>query len=103
MKITALTNVQLGLPDPKNAGWGGKAPLWFYVLREAELLQGRRRLGPIGSRPVAEVIIGILTSDKSSYLFDKTPFKPHPAIAHRPVHHGRARGLRTRRLTEQPM
>jgi hypothetical protein len=81
MKITALTNTQLGLPDPNNSGWSGKAPLWFYVLREAELLQGGRRLGPIGSRLVAEVLIGILNCDKSSYLFDKTPFKPHPAIA----------------------
>jgi hypothetical protein len=81
MKLTALTNAQLGLPDPANAGWSGKAPLWFYVLREAELVNGGRRLGPIGSRLVAEVIIGILNCDKSSYLFDKTPFKPHPAIA----------------------
>ena len=81
MKLTALTNAQLGLPDPKNAGWGGKAPLWFYVLREAELVNGGSRLGPIGSRLVAEVIIGILNCDKSSYVFDKTPFKPHPAIA----------------------
>jgi hypothetical protein len=50
------------------------------VFRQAELAQAGRWLGPIGSRLVAELVIGILYSDKSSYILDKTPFKPHPAL-----------------------
>ena len=38
----------------------GKAPLWYYVLKEAEVRGGGRRLGPIGGRIVGEVILGLL-------------------------------------------
>jgi hypothetical protein len=34
MKMKPLSNSELGLPDPGNPGWAGKAPLWFYILRE---------------------------------------------------------------------
>ncbi|HSH94044.1 MAG TPA: hypothetical protein VK968_07850, partial [Roseimicrobium sp.] len=34
----------------------GMTPIWFYVLREAELKGGGERLGPFGSRLVAETI-----------------------------------------------
>jgi hypothetical protein len=42
-------------------------PLWFYVLKEAEL-GGGNRLGPVGSRIVAETLIGQLEADPASYL-----------------------------------
>ncbi|TWF74694.1 heme peroxidase [Pseudonocardia hierapolitana] len=42
-------------------------PLWFYVLKEAEL-GGGNRLGPVGSRIVAETLIGQLKADPASYL-----------------------------------
>jgi len=35
-----------------------KTPLWYYVLKEAEILHDGERLGPLGSRLVAEVIAG---------------------------------------------
>lgn len=56
-------------------------PLFYYVLREAELA-GRaapgarpgKRLGPLGSRIAAEVLLGILTADAESFLhFDWSP------------------------------
>jgi hypothetical protein len=72
MGFQPLSNADLGLND---VGWGGKAPLWFYVLKEAEL-HGGRRLGPMGGRIVAEVILGILTRDKNSYFNALTPFSP---------------------------
>jgi hypothetical protein len=81
MKMKPLSSTELGLPDPTNAGWAGKAPLWFYILREAEIRQGGRRLGPLGAKLVAEVIVGILSCDKSSYIYDKTPFQPPAPIA----------------------
>jgi hypothetical protein len=81
MGLAPLSNVELGVPDPRNAGWSGKAPLWFYLLREAEIRQAGRRLGPVGGRLVAEVILGILHCDKGSYLHAKTPFRPTAPIA----------------------
>ena len=45
-----------------------RTPLWFYVLREAELAAGGERLGPVGGRIVAEVIVGLVEGDRQSYL-----------------------------------
>ncbi len=81
MGVTALTNIQLGLPDPAHPGWSGKAPLWFYILRESELQADGERLGAVGGRLVAEVILGILEADKQSYLHAKQGFVPVAPIA----------------------
>jgi len=54
----------------------GEAPLWFYVLREAEILNEGRRLGPTGGRIVAEVLVGLLKGDPSSYLRQEPAWKP---------------------------
>jgi hypothetical protein len=47
---------------------GPEAPLWYYVLREAEEMEGGLKLGPVGGRIVAEVIIGLLSGDAHSFL-----------------------------------
>jgi hypothetical protein len=52
-------------------------PLWFYVLREAEI-GGGNRLGPVGGRIVAETIIGQLRADPRSYL--RTGFDPATGV-----------------------
>ncbi len=44
----------------------GNDPLWFYILQEAENAGGER-LGPVGARIVAEVFIGLLAGDPSSF------------------------------------
>jgi hypothetical protein len=52
-----------------------RTPLFYYILREAEV-SGRvtpggytgKRLGPLGSRIVAEVLLGILDADPDSYV-----------------------------------
>lgn len=49
-------------------GWRGETPLWLYILREAAVRQGGDRLGEVGSRIVAEVLIGIVSADPESYL-----------------------------------
>ncbi|TDL46623.1 peroxidase family protein [Kocuria rosea] len=72
MGITPIPNDRLGLTE---RGWNGRAPLWFYVLKEAEL-QGGRTLGPVGGRIVAEVILGVLSLDRSSFLNAATPWTP---------------------------
>jgi hypothetical protein len=72
MGIKPLTNAQLGLTEP---GWKNKAPLWFYILKESELLGGKK-LGPVGGRIVAEVILGLLALDKTSYFNANPSFSP---------------------------
>ena len=63
-------------------------PLWYYILREAEYYgvekdtkderigMGGQHLGPVGSRIVAETLIGLLWYDKSSFLHDLRGFRP---------------------------
>jgi Animal haem peroxidase len=53
-----------------------RPPLWFYVLREAEVLQAGERLGPVGARIVTEVFIGLLQGDGLSYLSQQPNWKP---------------------------
>jgi Animal haem peroxidase len=72
MGVTPLTSAQLA--DLKPYGLDTRTPLWFYVLKEAELLgvgeqgSGGARLGPVGGRIVGEVFIGLLQGDSLSYL-----------------------------------
>jgi hypothetical protein len=47
---------------------GGRVPLWFYVLKEAEVQTGSAHLGAVGGRIVAEVLIGLLSGDPLSFL-----------------------------------
>jgi hypothetical protein len=51
-------------------------PLWLYVLREAELVNGGQFLGPVGGRIVAETMIGLLLADPDSYLVRKPRWTP---------------------------
>ena len=51
-------------------------PLWYYILKEAEVLEQGLRLGPVGSRIVGEVFIGLLKADKDSYLVVDKNWKP---------------------------
>ncbi len=55
-----LRDFHLGLED--------STPLWYYVLREAHVMSGGRRLGPMGGRIVGEVFLGLLELDRDSYL-----------------------------------
>ena len=66
-----------------------KAPLWYYVLAEAQyewILRAKAkgskgneeplRLGTVGGRIVAETLIGLLWADGSSYLRQAPNWKP---------------------------
>ncbi len=68
MCIEPLTNNDL--KDLKDLGvqMEQKTPLWFYILKEAELRAEGRTLGPVGGRIVAEVFIGLLEGDRLSFL-----------------------------------
>ena len=43
-------------------------PLFYYILKEAELIQDGLRLGPVGGRIVGEVFIGLLQLDPEAYV-----------------------------------
>ncbi|HSS56609.1 MAG TPA: heme peroxidase family protein [Solirubrobacteraceae bacterium] len=55
-----------------------RTPLWYYVLCEANSPAGSHgyHLGPVGGRIVAEVLVGLLQGDESSYLSVKPTWKP---------------------------
>lgn len=67
MCISPLEPDQLELGDMSEV-FGRHTPLWFYVLKEAEVLEGGLRLGPVGGRIVAEVLLGLLKGDPLSYI-----------------------------------
>ena len=57
-----------------DGGFLDATPLWFYVLKEAEVHANGNTLGEVGSRIVAETIIGQLYEDPNSYVnHDWTP------------------------------
>ena len=59
----------------KLLGLHKKTPLWYYILKEAQVRTGGERLGPYGARLVAEVFTGIVQGDKDSFMSQKN-WKP---------------------------
>ncbi|HEY2993048.1 MAG TPA: heme peroxidase family protein [Methylomirabilota bacterium] len=45
-----------------------RAPLWYYVLKEAEAFESGGRLGPLGSRLVTEVLVNLVRAERGSIL-----------------------------------
>jgi hypothetical protein len=82
MRIPPLPREELSDLKPYGLGLDKRTPLWFYVLREAERLADGKRLGPVGGRIVAEVIVGVLEGDRHSYLRQDPEWAPSlPAAA----------------------
>lgn len=57
-------------------GFERQTPLWFYILKEAEVRANGHRLGPVGSRIVAETFLGLLEGDPTSYINAHPSFRP---------------------------
>lgn len=51
-------------------GFHQKTPLWYYIMKEAEIENNGERLGQVGSRIVAETIFGLIKSSEYSILKD---------------------------------
>ncbi len=49
-------------------GFDTATPLWYYLLKEAQVRSNGQRLGPIGARIVAEVFVGLVAGDRDSFL-----------------------------------
>ena len=48
-----------------------QTPLWYYILKEAQIKGNGEKLGPVGSTIVAEVFVGLVHGDHESYLWRK--------------------------------
>jgi hypothetical protein len=67
MGIRPLDNQQLRELAPFGVDLDRSTPLWYYVLKEAELAGGQRLAG-VGARIVGEVFLGLLRADTRSYF-----------------------------------
>jgi len=72
--VPVLTPAQLA--DLTPYGMERSTPLWFYILKESEIVEDGLRMGPVGSRIVGEVFIGLLKADDDSYLAVDPNWKP---------------------------
>jgi hypothetical protein len=85
--VAPLTEEELqrGNSDAVNAaltdgGFLQTTPLWFYVLKEAEVRANGNSLGEVGSRIVAETLIGQLRADPESYLNQDGGWSPERGV-----------------------
>jgi hypothetical protein len=83
MGVRVLTEAEITSGDDgkalRTARLHEATPLWFYILKEAQMLgDGGNRLGPVGSRILAEVFVGLLQTDPEAFLHrDQQPgWKP---------------------------
>ncbi len=75
--IAPLTTEQVGIAS---TGWRGETPLWYYILREADACSGGHRLGPVGGRIVAEVLVGLIDADATSYRRSDPEWRPQKTL-----------------------
>ncbi|MBD8079262.1 peroxidase family protein [Cellulosimicrobium arenosum] len=62
------------------ADGGGGTPLWYYVLKEAELQGDGSFLGDVGSRVLAETFVYLLRQDDRSYLRATNRWSPAQGV-----------------------
>lgn len=74
---------RLGIPALEAAdvwrgveGGQGPAPLWYYVLKEAEVRAQGHRLTGVGAQIVGQVFDALLRADSSSYLVQAPSWSP---------------------------
>ena len=76
MGVPQLSAADLVDIEPFGAGLTTSTPLWFYVLREAEVMQDGLHLGPVGGRIVAEVFTTLLRADPTSFVGAEPGWRP---------------------------
>jgi hypothetical protein len=74
MSLPSLTSADLD--DLRDHNLHNRTPLWFYVLREADIAANGQHLGPVGGRIVAEVLKGLVEGDAQSYLSQDPDWLP---------------------------
>ena len=78
MGVAPLTAEQVGIAS---TGWQGETPLWYYILREADACTGGHRLGPVGGRIVAEVLVGLIDADATSFRRSSQEWRPQKGLS----------------------
>ena len=73
MGVAPLTPEEVGL---RQLGWKSETPLWYYILREAEVRHNGEHMGGVGGRIVAEVLMGLIDEDPTSYLNAESEWRP---------------------------
>ncbi len=76
MRLPALAPQDLGELAGYGLGLERSTPLWYYILKEADLIGGGQHLGPVGGRIVGEVLLGLLETDRDSFLRAKPDWAP---------------------------
>jgi len=72
--VAPLTRADLA--DVQPLGLADSTPLWFYVLREAQLQQDGLRLGDVGADIVGRTFVAMLELDRNSYLAEAPRWRP---------------------------
>jgi len=73
MGVEPLKKDELGLDT---LHMSGETPLWYYILKEAEVRHDGQQLGEVGGRIVAEVLLGLIDADPDSYRNANDAWKP---------------------------
>lgn len=75
-RATGTKPAMLGAADIPNPAFAdifagtsltAETPLWYYVLREAEVMTAGEKLGPIGTHIVASTMLGLIKADPSTF------------------------------------
>ena len=61
-------------------GSPGATPLWYYIMREADVRCGGNRLGPVGARIVGDVLVGLLDLDPTSVRHAPADRRPNASL-----------------------
>ena len=73
LAVTPLSARETGLAE---FGWRGETPLWYYILKEAEVCTGGDRLGEVGGTIVGEVLVGLMDHDPGSFRTTDPSWRP---------------------------
>ena len=76
--IASLNAEQVGITS---AEWQGETPLWYYILREADICTGGHRLGPVGGTIVTEVLVGLIDADATSFRRNGRDWQPRKTLS----------------------
>jgi hypothetical protein len=85
MGVPALAPNDLSELAGYGLGLENATPLWYYVLKEAQVTEDGLRLGPVGGGIVAEVFVGLLQLDPASYVNQRPQWRP-TLPSHQPGH-----------------
>ena len=89
--VTALTPAQVSQGAHANVlhahGFDTQTPLWYYILKEAEVFNDSLHLGPVGSRIVAETFVGLIKGSQNSILSEANRYWRPSLPSLRPGHY----------------